>query len=49
MNRKQRVHKRAVSNGEVYIASRKPSMPSPKVIDLKTRYKRSKFRVEDYI
>lgn len=48
MNRKQREHKRAIANGEVYIASRKPSMPSPKVIELKTRYKRSKVRVEDY-
>ena len=42
MTRKQREHKRAVSNGEVYMPKRKPSMPSPKVIQLKTSYKRMK-------
>ena len=42
MNKKQRQHKRAVANGEVYTPPRKPAMPSPKVVELKTRYKREK-------
>lgn len=42
MTRKQRQHKRAVANGEVYMQKRKPAMPSPKVIQLKTSYKRMK-------
>ena len=42
MNKKQRKHKRAVANGEVYTPPRKPAMPSPKIVELKTRYKREK-------
>ena len=42
MNKKQRRHKRAVANGEVYVPPRKPTMPSPKIVELKTRYKRNK-------
>lgn len=42
MNKKQRQHKRAVANGEVYVPPRKLSMPSPKIVELKTRYKRNK-------
>ena len=42
MTRKQRAEKRAVANGEVFTPSCKPSMPSPKVIELKTRYRRCK-------
>ena len=42
MNKKQRQHKRAVANGEVYVPPRKPAMPSPKIVELKTRYKRNK-------
>ena len=48
MNRKQRQHRRAVDNGEVYTPPRKPAMPSPKVYRLKTEYKRiKKLRDED--
>lgn len=42
MNRKQRQLRRAIANGEIYIRPRKPSMPSPKVVQLKTRYRRKK-------
>ena len=42
MNKKQRQYRRAVANGEVYTPKRKPAMPSPKIIELKTRYKRVK-------
>lgn len=45
MNKKQRQHKRAVANGEVYVPPRKPAMPSPKIVELKTRYRRNK-RIE---
>lgn len=47
MNKKQRQHKRAVANGEVYTPPRKPAMPSPKVIELKTRYRRNKKITQD--
>lgn len=42
MNKKQRQYRRAVANGEVYTPKRKPAMPSPKIIQLKTRYRRKK-------
>lgn len=42
MTRKERQHKRALDNGEVYIAPRKISMPSPKVIQLKHKLKKEK-------
>ena len=42
MNRKQRQHKRAVANGEVFMPRRKPPMPSPKIIQLKNKYRRKK-------
>lgn len=42
MNRKSRQQRRAIANGEVYIPPRKPSMPSPKIFQLKTQYKRNK-------
>ncbi|MCR5594209.1 MAG: hypothetical protein K6F79_10745 [Saccharofermentans sp.] len=42
MNKKQRQYRRAVANGEVFTPKRKPAMPSPKVIELKTRYRRVK-------
>ncbi len=45
MNKKQRQHKRAVANGEVYVPPRKPAMPCPKIVELKTRYRRNK-RIE---
>lgn len=51
MTKRQRQEARAIANGEVYIPSRKPSMPSPKVIQLKTNYKRSRdkrVRISDY-
>ena len=39
---KRKPDRRAVANGEVYTPKRKPAMPSPKIIELKTRYKRVK-------
>ena len=42
MNKKQRKYRRAVANGEVFTPKRKPAMPSPKIIQLKTRYRRKK-------
>lgn len=42
MNRKQRQYRRAVANGEVPKASRRPTIPSPKVFRMKTDYKRNK-------
>ena len=49
MNRSQRQYKRAVANGEIYIPPRKPAMPSPKIIQLKNRYKRyRKFSEADF-
>lgn len=47
MNKKQRQHRRAVANGEVFMPRRKPMFPSPKIIQLKTNYKRSKRVTED--
>lgn len=35
MNKKQRQHKRAVANGEVYVPPRKPAMPCPKIVELR--------------
>ncbi|SMC64971.1 hypothetical protein SAMN06296952_2127 [Oscillospiraceae bacterium] len=49
MNRKQRQHRRAVANGEVHKASRRPAIPSPKVFRMKTDYKRNKkVSLDDY-
>ena len=42
MNRRQRQHKRAVANGEVFMPRRKPAMPSPKIVQLKNKYRRNK-------
>ncbi|MCR5593790.1 MAG: hypothetical protein K6F79_08625 [Saccharofermentans sp.] len=42
MNKKQRQYRRALANGEVYVRPRKSPMPSPKIIELKTRYRRRK-------
>lgn len=42
MTKKQRAQARAKANGEVWEAKRKPAMPSPKVVQLKTLYKRNK-------
>lgn len=50
MNRKQRQHIRAVANGEVFMPRRKSAMPSPKIIQLKNKYRRNKkVDVDDYI
>jgi hypothetical protein len=46
MTRKERYRRRSVANGEVYMPKRKAPIPSPKVIPLKTRYKRSKITPE---
>ena len=45
MNKRQRQYRRALANGEIYVRPRKSPMPSPKIIQLKTRYRRKK-RVE---
>ena len=42
MTKRERQRRRAVANGEVYQPKRKAPMPSPKVIELKTRYRRDK-------
>ena len=47
MTRKQREQKRAMANGELFMASRKPAIPAHKVMRMKTEYRRNK-RVDVY-
>lgn len=42
MNKKQQQYTRTVANGKVYQPLRKPPIPSPKIYQLKNRYKKYK-------
>lgn len=50
MTRKQREQKRALANGEVFVASRRPAIPANRVMRMKTDYKRNKrVVIADYV